>query len=146
MNKSKSSLFLMEILISILLFSLTSAVCIQVFVHADQMNKSSKELAGSIQIAQNLAEIMKSSPEPMNRIKQLYPNAQAGTNQLTIYFNKEFTSCTPEADGATFCSTLQFSQNGDMNTMNIQISNIQKNTDIYALKVSKYWGLSGGVL
>ncbi len=136
----------MEILISILLFSVTSAVCIQVFVKADQMNKTSRELAYAIQISQNFAEIMKSSPEPMDKIKSLYPDAQIGTDQLDIYYNKAFQMCPKNAEDATFCATLQFTQDADMNTLNIHISNPVKSDEIYSLKVSKYWCLSGGGL
>ena len=57
MKTSKSSLFLMELIISILFFSIASAVCIQLFVKAHLMNIRTQEQNQTVVWSQNLAEL-----------------------------------------------------------------------------------------
>lgn len=56
MRKSKSSLFLMELIIVIFFFSLTSAVCLQVFVKAHLVDKESMHLSAASLMATNVGE------------------------------------------------------------------------------------------
>lgn len=57
MKTSKSSLFLMELIISILFFSIASAVCIQLFVKAHVLNTRTQEQNQTVVWSQNLAEL-----------------------------------------------------------------------------------------
>lgn len=57
MRTSKSSLFLMELIISILFFSIASAVCIQLFVKAHLLNIRTQEQNQTVVWSQNLAEL-----------------------------------------------------------------------------------------
>ncbi|MCH5276088.1 MAG: hypothetical protein J1E65_09615 [Lachnospiraceae bacterium] len=57
MRPSKSSLFLMELIISILFFSIASAVCIQLFVKAHLLNNRTQEQNQTVVWSQNLAEL-----------------------------------------------------------------------------------------
>lgn len=57
MKPSKSSLFLMELIISILFFSIASAVCIQLFVKAHLLNNRTQEQNQTVVWSQNLAEL-----------------------------------------------------------------------------------------
>lgn len=57
MKTSKSSLFLMELIISILFFSIASAVCIQLFVKAHVLNNRTKDQNQIVVWSQNLAEL-----------------------------------------------------------------------------------------
>lgn len=56
MKKSKSSLFLMELIIVIFFFALTSAVCMQVFVKAHFVAEKTKNTNLAILWADNAAE------------------------------------------------------------------------------------------
>ncbi len=57
MRKSKSSLFLMELIIVILFFSLTSAVCLQVFVKASDYSKQTVALNQASLWCTNVGEL-----------------------------------------------------------------------------------------
>ena len=46
----RSSLFLLELIIAILFFSLTSAVCVQFFARAHQISRQTQELNYTLQI------------------------------------------------------------------------------------------------
>lgn len=56
MQKSKSALFLMELIIVILFFALTSAVCMQVFVKAHTIGKNTEGANYAVLWADNAAE------------------------------------------------------------------------------------------
>lgn len=56
MQKSKSALFLMELIIVILFFALTSAVCMQVFVKAHLIAEDTNSMNQAILAANNAAE------------------------------------------------------------------------------------------
>ncbi len=55
-TNSKTSLFLMELIIVILFFSISAVVCVQLFVNAYSTNESTKMTAQGTVIVQNLAE------------------------------------------------------------------------------------------
>lgn len=58
---SKSALFLMELLIVILFFSLTAAICMQIFSQAKITADKASELSAAITEAQNAAELYKAN-------------------------------------------------------------------------------------
>lgn len=57
MKTSKSSLFLMELIIAILFFALASAVCIQLFVKSHLLGNTTAEENHALLLCQNLSEI-----------------------------------------------------------------------------------------
>ena len=67
-NARKTGLFLMELIIAILFFSLAAAICIQLFVKSHMISERSIALNHSILLAQNTAEIFHATngdPEKM---------------------------------------------------------------------------------
>ncbi|WP_051204596.1 hypothetical protein [Butyrivibrio sp. VCD2006] len=54
---SKTSLFLMELIISIMFFSISGAICIQLFVNAHSLSEESIELNNSVLWTQNISEV-----------------------------------------------------------------------------------------
>lgn len=57
MRKSKSALFLMELIIVIFFFALTSAVCLSVFVKAHDISRSTESLNYAFLWADNASEL-----------------------------------------------------------------------------------------
>lgn len=78
---SKSSLFLMELIIAILFFGLASALCIQMFVKAKVMNDSSSLESQAANVASSIAETY--------RVDQLDDFYQPDENDF-VYFDKEW--------------------------------------------------------
>lgn len=56
MKHSKSSLFLMELIIALLFFSLASTVCIRLFVNAHSLSNQTVDMNYAVNYAQNMAE------------------------------------------------------------------------------------------
>lgn len=144
MNKSKSSLFLMEILVSILLFSIASAVCVQVFVKASQLNQSSRELEQSLCIAQNFAEIMRSSNNPAETIAALFPDAKVEPSQITLFYDRDFCRCKESSPEAAYFAQLTFSKQEALQQMKITVNKLGTASEIFTLLVSKNMDETGG--
>ena len=71
MKHSRSSLFLMELLISLLFFSLASAVCIRLFAKSHLISRDTINQNNAIVQAQNLAEIWLATEGNMKELKRL---------------------------------------------------------------------------
>ena len=56
MKHSKSSLFLMELIIALLFFSLARTVCIRLFVNAHSLSRQTVDMNHAVNYAQNMAE------------------------------------------------------------------------------------------
>lgn len=59
--KNKTSLQLMELLIMILVFALSTAICLQIFAKARSISNTSAQLDKAVALAQNAAEILKTT-------------------------------------------------------------------------------------
>ncbi|MCQ2519193.1 MAG: hypothetical protein MJ107_01545 [Lachnospiraceae bacterium] len=57
MRKSRASIFLMELIIVIFFFSLTAAVCLQIFVKAHILGKKTQNINEAVLLAQNAGEL-----------------------------------------------------------------------------------------
>ncbi|MBP5624974.1 MAG: hypothetical protein J6X36_08920 [Lachnospiraceae bacterium] len=57
MRKSRTALFLMEMIVIMFFFSLTAAVCIRVFVKAHLVGRDTKDLNNAVLLAENAGEL-----------------------------------------------------------------------------------------
>lgn len=71
-TNSKTSLFLMELIIVILFFSISAVVCVQLFVNAYSTNESTKKTAQGTLIVQNMAEQFLGCDGDLETVRGLY--------------------------------------------------------------------------
>ena len=123
MRVSKSAIFLFELMIIILVFTLAAAVCTQIFARSYTMSQESRALTmGSIN-AQTMAEQFKST----------------GEDQENMYFDKDWVQ-TSEAD-AYF--TVKLEDNGSTEEMKSADVNVYKTGEeeaVFSLKVKRFEG------
>lgn len=62
--KSKASLFLMEQLVMVLVFALAAALCMSIFVRANEISSETARRDEAVIIAQNAAQILKNTGDP----------------------------------------------------------------------------------
>lgn len=115
MMHSKSGLFLMELIVAILFFSLASAICIQLFVKADAMNDESIRKKEASSIAGNLIELYKSE----------YP-----VDKEWLYFNEKGNPC--EKNTSTYKVHLKENEQ----TLTVQV--YYKDKEIYTISYYHY--------
>ena len=149
-KNSSSSLFLMELIIAILFFSLTSTVCIQLFVKAHLLTEESVNINQSILWTQNLAEGFLNSGGDLAGMKELFDQKlELGEDHISLYFDNDWNPVAAGADNARYEVTLQLTETGDSlvkaRIITADLAQTAGSTPIYSLTVDKYIG-NGGAL
>ena len=73
-NKSKrhSSLFLIELMLSLVFFSLAAGICIQFFVHSHLLSQEATRLNNAVLLSQNVAEEFRATNGEMGETTTYY--------------------------------------------------------------------------
>ena len=89
-NNSRTSLFLMELIIAVFFFSLAAAVSIRLFVGAHKLTEKSTALSNATIWSQNLAEAFYECNGNVSKIAELYPYAYVTEDAVILFFDKEW--------------------------------------------------------
>lgn len=125
-RSSKSSLFLMELIMSILFFSLASAICLMMFIKSHTLSKESVELNHSVTLCESVVE-------------QFYGNNGDLKDEI-IFYTKDFkvTSSQANAQYALEYGTRSLSEDGCLIECSVSVTDIKDNNDIYSLNVTYF--------
>ena len=82
-SNSKTSLFLMELIIAILFFSITGAVCVKLFVNAHITAQHSVDLTNAVMWVQNCSEAYTSCNGNLDDLAKIYPDYCVLVNEET---------------------------------------------------------------
>ena len=96
-NSSKSSLFLIELIIAILFFSIGSAVCVRAFVKAHSLSTDAKDLSFASAQVSSMASVLKYTDRSYASIREHFPDAAKSGDDFLVFYDEEGTSC-PEKD------------------------------------------------
>lgn len=101
-TRHHSHLFLLEITLAILFFSLASAVCLRCFAKSHILSQQATELNQAVSQTENVAELLRSLPENKRtdvsriteRLQEEYPMIeQVAAGQWILYFDDDWNSC-----------------------------------------------------
>jgi len=106
-TSSKTGLFLMELIIAILFFSVSGAICVQLFVQSRITSKDSVELNHSVQWCQNVAEAFYGCDGNAEEMMALFSNSYIGNkaeagNTFYLNFNKDFEPTPEQREKSSF--------------------------------------------
>lgn len=121
-HSSKAGLFLMELIIAILVFSIAGAVCVQLFAKSYMLSIHSRELSNAVSLAQSQAEIFYGNPGDIT--------------DADVFYNKDFELCS--RDAASYEMTAE-EDKGDISGIrkySISINRIS-GEEIYSLCVER---------
>ena len=96
MNRSKTSLFLMELIIAILFFSLSCAVCIQLFFKAHHVSRKSEDLSSAVLWCENVAELFRGCDGDMAEMTALLEDTDHfrittdADDEFSIFFDEDW--------------------------------------------------------
>lgn len=95
---SRSCLFLMEMIVAILFFSLVSAVCLQVFTKAHLLSEDASDLSAAVIQTESAAELLKHSESSGNDsfarlLKNEYPDSVKEEDIYSVYFDENWDDC-----------------------------------------------------
>ena len=150
-NARKTGLFLMELIIAILFFSLAAAICIQLFVKSHMISERSIALNHSILLAQNTAEIFYATngdPEKMASLLGCGESSDTAAiadsdnaSTLTLFYTDKFDRLDPaQAASAVFQQTISLYADSDpaLITCHVVISEPSSGAVIYSLDTTVF--------
>ena len=137
MNKQpsrRSSLFLMELIIAILFFSLASTVCVRIFVKSHTLELESVQLNHAISAASSVAEIFRNQKNPFEILEMQYPDGVKSDNYYQFFYDEDWSLCNK--DEAVYTVIADFSKDASFEIADIQV--VTSELCIYDLSVKKY--------
>lgn len=150
MNRSSSrqSMFLMEMILAVLFFSLVSALCLRIFTSARQMSRDTGRLHMAVNQSQNAAELLQSGISsgsgealfPENLFLE-YPGAehvrgQAGQEMVTVSYDREWAQCPPQEQDSDAQYRMNITGTEKDGLYHYQISVVEgEDTLLYALEL-----------
>ncbi|MDY4668881.1 MAG: hypothetical protein SO415_02630 [Oliverpabstia sp.] len=132
-RNTRSSIFLLELMIAILFFSLGSAICIQVFVKAHTLNQSAQDLSFASTQVSSVASVVKYTDQTMTSLKKFYPLIQETEDGFIISYDKNRKECA--AKDAYYQLMICPGTEESMQTSLLQIRNLENGSLIYELNL-----------
>lgn len=135
LQHSKSSIFLMEIILNILLFSILLTVCLQLFLRSDALSVKSKHLEHAVLCCSSIAETFQSTADGKSALLETYPDATNLDNGLLIYFDDSFGEC--HMSDASYKAIVELDYQ-TTSVINISFYSLNGTEAIYSLTASNY--------
>lgn len=148
-NRAKSSnLFLLELILAILFFSLASAVCVQFFVKSHILSRDAQRLNHAVNACSGIAEIVNTSDgteDAVDVITGIYPGSSVTASEengdtpsvsVRIFYDDDFIPCA-QTDGSYVLQVVLWEQ-GEMLTAGMTIGEESNEEPIYELTVKHY--------
>lgn len=132
-----SSIFLMELILAILFFSIASAVCVQFFVKSHLLSHDSNALNHAVNECAGAAEIIETADnmtDSMEIFKRVYPNGSYSDNQLILYYDDTFAACNES--NAFYFLTIYIEKSDQILIADIQF--LQDSEVIYELNIKHH--------
>lgn len=116
---SKSSLFLLEMMICIVFFAAAAAGCVQVFARAHLFSQEAEELNMAQSLAASAVEELSCLGEPFER-----------------YYDSDWQECEEEP---VYQVTAEMTQEGRMGHLQVQVQKVSgEQTVLYTLETDRY--------
>lgn len=141
-----SSLFLMELIIAILFFTIFSAVCVQCFAKAHLMNEDSYALNHAVSECSGAMEVIRTSDgvsDSLALLEDLYPNGEyrldaggADGVEACIYYDADFKECAK--DKAKYTMSINMDLKDQMVESKAVVKSIDSKSKIYDLSTTHH--------
>lgn len=119
-HNNTSSLFLLELILAVLFFSVASALCIQIFTKAHLMSQDAMDLNFAVNEVSSMAEQM-----PDDSLQD-----------AAAYYDSSYASC--EKADAVYVLTVHYEPEDTLLKAHISMDTIADNRNIYTLDVTNH--------
>ncbi|MBA4700844.1 MAG: hypothetical protein H2212_15590 [Ruminococcus sp.] len=137
---NSSSLFLLELILAILFFSIASAVCVQFFVKSHLLSQDAWKLNISVNEVSSATELIQVSPDARSAIDLIhteYPDSEiSDVSKISVYYDRDFLSCAKAQ--AVYCLEISFIQKGSMLDAALNMKEQKDEKIIYSLTISHH--------
>ena len=139
MKGTKTSLFLIELMISLLLFSFCAAICVQIFHASNKRTTSAEDLSKAVFQATTAAELYKSTGGNIEALSESFGALQSfySNGVLFVYYDSDWNETLHPMLRATLFSpgyTLEISDNGD-SSADIRVTRSVQKRDGYVIMI-----------
>ena len=143
-HNNTSSLFLLELILAVLFFSVASALCIQIFTKAHLMSQDARDLNFAVNEVSSMAEqisagTLHSDTAASSDDTASDPSTQMPDDSLqdaAAYYDSGYASC--EKADAVYVLTVHYEPKNTLLKAHISMDTIADNRNIYTLDVTKH--------
>lgn len=143
-HNNTSSLFLLELILAVLFFSVASALCIQIFTKAHLMSQDARDLNFAVNEVSSMAEqisagTLHSDTAASSDDTASDPSTQMPDDSLqdaAAYYDSGYASC--EKADAVYVLTVHYEPEDTLLKAHISMDTIADNRNIYTLDVTKH--------
>lgn len=143
-HNNTSSLFLLELILAVLFFSVASALCIQIFTKAHLMSQDARDLNFAVNEISSMAEqisagTLHSDTAASSDDTASDPSTQMPDDSLqdaAAYYDSGYASC--EKADAVYVLTVHYEPENTLLKAHISMDTIADNRNIYTLDVTKH--------
>lgn len=132
----RSNLFLMEMILAILFFSLASAVCMQLFVKARLLSENTSNRNHSMIVAKSAASAFEAGDGTLESLQESYPKSLLKDSGLRIYYDDDWNLCTEKEKTYEMHIAIE-GQDGNLTTATIAVMD-SDNAELFCLKADCY--------
>lgn len=136
-KSSGSSIFLMEIILSILLFCAMLCICLQFIMKAHTLTNRTTRLERAVTTCSNVASVFESGDGTFDSLLNEFPLAVSYGDFLLIYLDDNFMPCEPEAMKYTVLVSYDEECSVDRLTK-VDITCTCESEEIYAISAGNY--------
>lgn len=134
---SKNSLFLMEIILNILLFSVLLVVSLQFFGRTHTLTRTTSQLHQAVSSCSDVAAIFESGDGTTNEILAVYPYSVNLDNKVIVYLDKNFNDCKKGQAQYYITAKLSRDSNEQFSKLTIRCRTMDKKL-LYELNACHY--------
>lgn len=143
-HNNTSSLFLLELILAVLFFSVASALCIQIFTKAHLMSQDARDLNFAVNEVSSMAEqisagTLHSDTAASSDDTASDPSTQMPDDSLqdaAAYYDSSYASC--EKADAVYVLTVHYEPENTLLKAHISMDTVADNRNIYTLDVTKH--------
>ena len=137
MSRSKSGLFLMELIIAIAFFSFASAICIQLFATAHNLRQRSFDIQMAVMNAESAAEVFKITNGDINYMTDLVGTGFTGGNLFSAYC-ADWQPVSLTAKDVRYIMTIEIDRTVVPAMATIVVTDELMGTELHSLVVRRY--------
>lgn len=138
---SRGSLFLLELIINILMFSFLAVVSLRFFIKAHDLTIKTEELHNSVTVCTSAATLFESGDGSLDVFLEEFDKVNEGHNRITLYYDDTYN--TTDKSNAKYRLDVLLIDNSD--TPNIKQADISMKDDehtIYQISAYHYCSLT----
>ena len=95
-SRSKSSLFLIEMLLSLLIFALACTACVKIFASARLFRQQAREWNHIQELTSNTGEFLEGWNKDPDAFLTFFPQGQKQDDSFNYYYDTDWKSCSPQ--------------------------------------------------